>query len=1112
MSKRRRIGWILALISLAVTISLLLQEETPRISVGSKVEATKMLKALENLETGVRELAGGTCREVPLNLPAGHFIQVAVEQLAIDVVVRLRAPDGSQVVEVDSPIGNRGHERLSAVAEVAGGYVLAVCSGASGASGQYRLRVEGDRPATAEDRQLVAALAVFAEGETLRRQRQRSPAIDKYRAALGVFRAVGDARRQAEALHRIGWQAEELGRLSSALDADAEAVALFRDLGERWRQGALLNRIGSIRCLLGDSAESLAAHRQALDLARELGDVDLEAGVLNNIGLAYQSRYQIQSAIESFREALDRGRGTSVEAMVWHNLGNLLMHQGRLEDAHDALHRSLTIQLARGDAAPAGTWNRLGDVLQRLDRPDEAIGYLEQALDARRRQGNPLGVASTLNDLANALLKAGRPDEAFTHSREAVDVLQRVAEPRDRAIALMNLGRIHFHRDELAAALERCGEARSLFESIADPWGEAASRHGQAQALHAQQAYAEALEHLEVAVDRVESLRAKVVSQRLRMSFFATKQSYYELLIDVLMHLAEQEEDSEQAMAYAARAVQVSERRQARSLLEMLSETPDADHDGDPELVAREKELQRQLNGLAWASAEAAGEAAGQRARRLEKRQRAILLELDAVREQIRKRSSVYAELTQPRPLTLEEIRDQVVDPDTLLLMYSLGEERSFLWCVSSDDMTYHVLPGRHRIERAAARVYRSLTLKYRAADRAAETAAFSHMLLGPVADRLGRKRLAIVAGGRLFDIPFTALPVPASDVGEPAVPGVGGRLLLEDHEIVYLPSASVVAILRRELRDRSMAPAWLAAVADPVFDAGDPRLEDRRRQPASERVGIDTPAQGPPGEPDVVRSARALGLAGIDRLPASSSEVRSIAAIVGDETQYRLLVGFDAHREAVVGDALAPFRILHFATHGLLNRNAPELSGLVLSLVDESGESRDGFLRAHEIYNLELSAELVVLSACETGLGKEVAGEGQLSLTRGFMYAGAPRIVVSRWRVGDRGTAELMERFYFGMIEHGLAPPAALRCAQLSMQVEEEWSDPRHWAGFVIEGEWRSFGAMGDSIEEADTGARQEGGPGSDMPIPDGKADTSNCEQMLRAWQTRAPRLKPAI
>ncbi len=1095
MSKGRGVGWILVLISLAVALSLIHQEETLRNSEGARVETTEIQNALAELETEVpQELEAGICREIPLHLPADHFIQVAVEQLGIDVVVRLHAPDGSRMVEVDSPIGKRGYERLSAVTAQTGDYVLAICSDETG---QARLRVEGDRPATADDRRLVAALAVFADGEALRRKRERSPAIDKYRAALEVFRAVGDVQRQAEALHRIGWQAEELGQLATALDADAEAVALFRDLGERHRQGVLLNRIGSIHCLLGDSAEGLAAHRQALDLARELGDVDLEAGVLNNLGLAYQARYQLQSAIESFREALDHGRdrGTSVEATVWHNLGNLLMHQGQLEDAHDALQRALNLKLARRDPTLAGTRTRLGDVLGRLDRPDEAIGYLEQALEERRRQGAPPAIASTLNGLANVLLKAGRLEEAFTHSREAVAAL-RQAQPRARAIALMNLGRIHLHRGELDAAFERCDAARNLFESITEPWGEAASRHGQAQALHAGRSYAQALEHLDIAVDRVESLRAQVVSQRLRMSFFATKQSYYELLIDVLMHLAEAAENPEQAMAYAARAVQVSERRQARSLLEMLSETPD-DRGGNPQLVAQEKELQRQLNGLAWARAEAASEVvasevADERVRLLEKRQRAALLELDAVREQIRKQSSVYAELTQPRPLTLEEIRAQVVDAGTLLLIYSLGEERSFLWSISVDDMTYHVLPGRRRIERAATRVHRSLTLKHRAADRPELAAALSSMLLEPVAARLGRKRLAIVAGGRLLDIPFAALPVPAA--GDPVDSGEE-RLLLADHEIVYLPSASVVATLRRQLKDRGIAPGWLAAVADPVFDAGDPRVGAHRRQPA-ERMG---------SEPDVMRSARALGLDRIDPLPASLDEVRSIAAIVGDESQVRLLVGFDARREAVVGDALAPFRILHFATHGLLNRGTPEFSGLILSLVDDSGEPLDGFLRAHEIYNLELSAELVVLSACETGLGKEVAGEGQISLTRGFMYAGVPRIMVSRWRVDDRGTAELMERFYFGMIEHRMTPPAALRCAQLSMQAEEVWSDPRYWAGFAIEGEWRSFGAMGDSFEEADTGAREEEDPGSDMPIPDGKDGRSRCEEMLRAWQARA-------
>lgn len=164
----------------------------------------------------------------------------------------------------------------------------------------------------------------------------------------------------------------------------------------------------------------------------------------------------------------------------------------------------------------------------------------------------------------------------------------------------------------------------------------------------------------------------------------------------------------------------------------------------------------------------------------------------------------------------------------------------------------------------------------------------------------------------------------------------------------------------------------------------------------------------------------------------------------------------FNANRVTATSSDLGQYRIVHFATHGLLNSEHPELSGIVLSLVDEQGRPQDGFLRLREIYNLNLPAELVVLSACRTGLGKEIKGEGLVGLTRGFMYAGAARVVASLWKVQDDATAELMKRFYLGMLKDGMRPAAALRSAQVEMWKQKRWRSPYYWAAFVLQGEWK--------------------------------------------------------
>jgi len=166
--------------------------------------------------------------------------------------------------------------------------------------------------------------------------------------------------------------------------------------------------------------------------------------------------------------------------------------------------------------------------------------------------------------------------------------------------------------------------------------------------------------------------------------------------------------------------------------------------------------------------------------------------------------------------------------------------------------------------------------------------------------------------------------------------------------------------------------------------------------------------------------------------------------------------LGFSASRSLVTGSTLADYRIVHFATHGLINNQNPNLSGIVLSLVDEQGRPQNGFLRLYDIYNLKLDADLVVLSACQTALGKEIKGEGLVGLTRGFMYAGAPRVVASLWRIDDRATADIMKRFYASMLKDGLRPAAALRAAQISMSQDKRWHSPHYWAAFTLQGEWR--------------------------------------------------------
>ncbi len=237
--------------------------------------------------------------------------------------------------------------------------------------------------------------------------------------------------------------------------------------------------------------------------------------------------------------------------------------------------------------------------------------------------------------------------------------------------------------------------------------------------------------------------------------------------------------------------------------------------------------------------------------------------------------------------------------------------------------------------------------------------------------------------------------------------------------------------------------------LADPVFSSTDARVKvtSATTQPASLTQNAA-----------VKRTANDVGVLRdgiIQRLPFSRREAESILAVVpaGEKKQS---LDFEANRATALSPEMSQYRIVHFATHGLLNSEHPELSGIVLSLVNEQGQPVDGFLRLNEIYNMNLSADLVVLSACQTALGKEVRGEGLIGLTRGFMYAGSPRVVASLWKVDDLATAELMKLFYKKMLQEKMRPSAALRAAKVEMWKQKRWSAPFYWAAFELQGEWR--------------------------------------------------------
>ncbi len=490
-----------------------------------------------------------------------------------------------------------------------------------------------------------------------------------------------------------------------------------------------------------------------------------------------------------------------------------------------------------------------------------------------------------------------------------------------------------------------------------------------------------------------------------------------------------------------------------------------------PALVERERSLRRQLTAKEQYRLRLLNDKhADTSLSAVENEIRSLGNEYQETRTNIRASDPKYAALAQPPMLSLQQIQQSVLDGDTVLLEYCLGESRSFVWSVTKTSMSSHLLPARTEVEAAARRVYGLLTernnrlqgetpeqrvarINRADAEYGQASSVLSQMLLGPVSKELGDRRLVLVTDGILQYIPFAALPAPVAAGALPSKSsGSQFRPLIIDHEIVNLPSASVLAILRKELANRRAASKSIAVIADPVFSKDDPRMDAQvpaivsRLQPVSSSVDSVSRTESSDNE---------FRIGSFGRLRFSREEADQIISLAPATTSLRL-TDFAANTDMVTSANLDQYRILHFATHGLLDGRRPELSGLVLSLLDRKGEPRDGFLGLREIYNLRLNADLVVLSGCQTALGKEIKGEGLVGLTRGFMHAGVPRVVASLWSVDDRATAGLMKRFYRGVLGQGTRPAAALRAAQTELRQERGWLAPYYWAGFTLQGDWK--------------------------------------------------------
>lgn len=991
------------MLGLAVISSVLLQ---PASGISTEAGAPRLVPGM----TVSRDLSGRDRHEYDVPLTRGSAFYTVVEQNGVDLSLELFDPSGKELVRVDTGRGAYGPERLWAVAGSSGNHRLLIRALDEEASGHYVIQVVELRPPGPQERARAAAQGVHMRS---RNWEERDTEAARSASRAGLVRAL----------------------------------SLWHDIGDAEQEALVWLDLARFRVASGDSRRALEAADRALERANAAGDRQLEAKILGQKALALEYLGDPQRGIDVLSRSLELARSagdrqqeaSALHLQAW---GNWSI--GRYQEALDLDARSLAIGRAIGDReAKAWALNGLGVTYWALGDPEKSLGVFEEALGLWRSLGDRRGEAFTLQNLGFSYWSLGATRRALDAYEQVLPVARALGDRRSEALALNNTGLALDSLGEFAAAAETLRRALALWASLGDSHGSAISWHnlgtaeeGLGRADEAAAAWRKAVAAARSARDRrseslalaamarldvsrgrldearvsieeslaiVESLRGQIAAPALRSSFLSSQQDDYGIAMDVLLAL----EAREPGRGHAGEAFGMSERSRARALLDGIAEARlDLAQDLPEDLRRREAEVGARIKAL-QVEALAAGPEKADAERRLDLAED----EWEALVAEMRRRTPRYASLRYPLPMSAEAAR-KALGPATAIVSFAVNSERILAFVLTPSGLSARRLsvpPAdlTERVEDFVGLIARAEEDRWR---------RLGGRLYGDLVEPWigdlpsGTRSLVIVPDGVLASLPFEVL-APAA---------LAGRRLVERFDVSYAPSATALAELQA-IPPSANEPADILVVADPLVANGGPRSA----------------------------ALAAEGAFDLAPLPRAAVEARTIARFGGARTE--VLTGRLASERRIREVGLDRFRVMHFATHGLLDPRHPARSGLLLA----SEQGSNGLLSAREIYRLKLRTDLVVLAACQTARGRILAGEGVQSLARAFFHAGADAVVATLWDVNDRRSERLMTGFY-ARLALGDSRSAALSNAKRELLQAEPDLAPRFWAAFIVIGNGR--------------------------------------------------------
>ena len=837
-----------------------------------------------------------------------------------------------------------------------------------------------------------------------------------------------------------------------------KSARLFHEAGDKKGEAEALIELAYTFVMSNDRARGRSYAKEAVNIARSISDQRNLALALIALGDADQRVGNHQSSLNAFEEAesiypenLDHYEKAILFVrfgFYYETFGDLVQARSYFQKARQLFIKTKNLY---GNSELA---TRIGQISLQLNDEAEALRNFNEGLQIALESKDRYSLAYAYENFGDLYFSKQNYKNASENYRKALTNFDKVGIKHAVATVKEKLGKLHARLGDELTAEKVFTEALQINRDIRSKVGEASSLYNLARLHESQNQIDKSLREIEECLFLTDFLHGETANGKLKRGFLAEMYDRYELYINLLMkkHAETPNEN------YAVRALQAAEKSRARSMLENLRlAEADFSEGADIETIEREKEIRVLLNTKADELTNLLSSKADKNeTEKLDAEINELENELEQIKAKLKQSSPLYSAIRNPAPFDVGELQNKILNEDSLLLEFFLGEKESYLWLVGKNEVSVHILPPRERIESLVESLRSLLASREKKNGETAEdyqkriaeaeneyaleARNLSDELFGQIADKITNKRLIVVADGKLHYFPLSALPSPVSDSNEP---------ILVTSEIVYEPSAQMLSLLAKN-NNRTQPPKNLLVFSDPVFSEDDPRY--RGESETIENPNSETASTGK------LRFAESLN--SLPRLAASKEESDLIINAVGS-SKFDVFSGFEANRETLLNAEVSDYKIIHFATHGLIDEQRPELSGILLSRFDAGGHKINEFVRLQDIYGLNFSADLIVLSACDTGVGKQLKGEGLMSLNNAFLQSGAKSVVSSLWKVDDYATRELMRDFYAALAKGETTPAQALREAKLKLRRNPVYKSPFYWAAFTIQGDFNNVPSL---------------------------------------------------